>query len=124
MEQVIQSGRILPGTARIFAANRLAVIVPMGEDGQVETLQDLARPGARLVLPAREVPAGTYALEFLANAARDPSYGTAYEAAVLQNVVSYEDNVKAVLNKVALGEADAGIVYVTDLVGQGAGGCV
>ena len=57
---------------------------------------------------------GQYALTFLDAAAADPSYRDSYKTNVLKNVVSYETDVKSVLSKVALGEADAGIVYTTD----------
>ena len=71
------------------------------------SLDDLGRPGIKLVLAAEGVPVGDYAREMLANA------GIADEA--LANVVSNEDDVKGVVQKVALGEADAGIVYRTDV---------
>jgi molybdate transport system substrate-binding protein len=67
------------------------------------------------VLAAQEVPAGRYALQFLDNAAAE--LGTDYRERVLQNVASYELNVRAVLTKVTLGEADAGIVYSSDISG-------
>lgn len=64
---------------------------------------------------AREVPVGSYALDFLEKASVSSQFAPGYGAAVLANVVSYEENVRAVLSKVALGEADAGIVYSSDV---------
>ena len=71
--------------------------------------------GVKLVLAAKDVPVGGYALDFLARASKLPDYTEAYSPTVLANVKSYEENVKAVLSKVALGEADAGIVYTSDI---------
>src|SRR5262249_43413882 len=72
------------------------------------------KPGIKLVLAAKTVPVGGYALDFLSKASADPGFGASYKDNVLKNVVSYEADVKSVLTKVSLGEADAGIVYVTD----------
>ena len=63
---------------------------------------------------------GQYSLDFLDKAAADPAFGAGYKDAVLANVVSYEENVKSVLTKVSLGEADAGIVYSSDITGSAA----
>lgn len=90
-----------------FASNRLAVIVPADNPAGIEALEDLARDGVQLVLAARGVPAGDYAREVLANA------GVA--EAALANVVSNEEDVRAVITKVLSGDADAGIGYVTDV---------
>ncbi|HEU5090054.1 MAG TPA: molybdate ABC transporter substrate-binding protein, partial [Roseiflexaceae bacterium] len=114
MDAVIQAGDIISGTQRVFARNRLVVVFPADNPGKLQSLQDLARPGVKIVLAARSVPVGGYALDFLDRAARLPEYTESYSETVLKNVVSYEDNVKAVLSKVMLGEADAGIVYTTD----------
>jgi molybdate transport system substrate-binding protein len=90
-----------------FAKNLLVVITPADDPAGIGSVEDLARPGVKLVLAAEGVPAGDYARELLSNA------GIA--DAVLANVVSNEDDVKGVVQKVALGEADAGIVYRTDV---------
>lgn len=90
-----------------FARNLLIVITPRDDPADVGSVEDLARPGVKLVIAAEGVPAGEYAREVLSNA------GIADEA--LANVVSNEDDVKGVVQKVALGEADAGIVYRTDV---------
>ena len=66
------------------------------------------------MLANKSVPVGGYALDFLGKASKLPEYTAAYSPTVLKNVVSYEENVKAVLSKITLGEADAGIVYTTD----------
>jgi molybdate transport system substrate-binding protein len=90
-----------------FARNRLVVVTPPDDPGEVSSVADLARPGVKLVLAAEGVPAGDYGREILENA------GIA--DAALANVVSNEEDVKGVVQKVILGEADAGIVYVTDI---------
>lgn len=90
-----------------FARNVLVVIVPAGDPAAIATVDDLAVPGIKLVLAAEGVPVGDYAREMLANAG--------IEDEALANVVSNEDDVKGVVQKVALGEADAGIVYRTDV---------
>jgi molybdate transport system substrate-binding protein len=92
----------------VFAANRLVIVVPADNPAGIEHVQDLARSGVKLVLGAPGVPIGDYAREALA--------GT---DAVAQ-VVSLEEDVKGVLGKVRLGEADAGIVYATDAKAAGA----
>ncbi len=114
MAAVVESGRVVSGTQQTFASNRLIVVLPADNPGRVAALPDLAQPGLKLVLAAAQVPAGQYALDFLDKAGQDPAFPAGFKAAVLQNVVSYEANVRAVYTKVALGEADAGIVYASD----------
>jgi molybdate transport system substrate-binding protein len=100
--------------ASVFATNQLVVAVPPGSP--VMTFEDLARPGIRLVLAAPDVPIGAYAREVLAAASASGRYAEGFDEAVLDNLVSEEANVRQVLTKVELGEADAGIVYTTDAV--------
>lgn len=118
MDVAVKAGRI--STSTVFVLNRLVAITPADNPAGIKTLQDLGKPGLRVVLAAKAVPVGQYALDFLTKASADPTFGAGYQAAVLSNVVSYEDNVKQVLAKVALGEADAGIVYTTDVLGSNA----
>jgi molybdate transport system substrate-binding protein len=122
MQVAIDGGRISAGSARIFVRNRLLIIFPVDNPAGIIGVQDLARPGLRLVLVASEAPAGQYTLEFLAQASADPAFGASFRDDVLANVVSYEENVRAVLTKVLLGEADAGIVYSSDAAGEDAAG--
>jgi molybdate transport system substrate-binding protein len=120
METAVGGSRIDAAAPRTFVRNRLVLVLPAGNPGGVATPRDLSRPGLRLVLAAEAVPVGQYSLDFLDKAAQDAEYGPAYKAGVLKNVVSYEENVKAVLTKVVLGEADAGIVYTSDVTGAAA----
>ena len=117
MTVAVKSGRVDAGATQLFVTNRLVVVVPADNPAGIESLPDLATPDTLIVLAAEEVPAGRYALEFLDRAAADAAFAGGFKEAVLANVVSYEENVRGVLNKVALGEADAGIVYASDLVG-------
>lgn len=114
MQTVVDAGNISSEVVKQFVSNKLVVIVPAGNPGQVVTLQDLTREGLKIVLAAKEVPVGQYSLDFFAKAAATSDFPPTYSDDILRNVVSYEDNVKAVLTKVTLGEADAGIVYTTD----------
>jgi molybdate transport system substrate-binding protein len=114
MNNVIKSGQVISGAEGIFARNRLVVVYPKDNPGGLTALKDLAKPGLKIVLADKRVPVGAYALDFLGKAAKLPEYTTEFSPTVLRNVVSYEENVRAVLSKVALGEADAGIVYTTD----------
>jgi molybdate transport system substrate-binding protein len=106
---------LLAGSPRRFARNRLVVIVPQANPGRIARLQDLARPGVKLVLGARAVPVGRYSREMLQNLGRMPGFDLDFARRVMANVVSEEENVRAVAGKVQLAEADAGIVYRSDL---------
>ena len=90
-----------------FARNKLAIIVPSDNPAGIENLDELTEDGVQLVLGAEGVPAGDYAREIFANAG--------ISKAALANVVSNEEDVKAVITKVVSGDADAGIGYVTDV---------
>jgi molybdate transport system substrate-binding protein len=118
MDVAIEAGNVVSGTQQTFAKNRLLVIFPKENPAGLKELKDLSNSGLKLVLAAKEVPVGQYSLDFLEKAAADPAFGATFKEDVLKNVVSYEDNVKAVLTKVALGEADGGIVYTSDITGQ------
>jgi molybdate transport system substrate-binding protein len=106
---------LVEGDATIFAGNRLVVIVPRTNPARIGSLQDLARRGTKVVMAAEVVPAGTYSREALKNLAGAPGFPPEYDRRVLANVVSQEENVKGVVAKVQLGEADAGLVYRSDV---------
>lgn len=103
-----ESGLVADSTP--FASNRLVIVVPAANPSGATKLADLNRAGMKLVLGAEGVPIGDYAREALAAAGQEEA---------LAHVVSFEDDVKGVLAKVALGEADAGIVYATDATAAG-----
>jgi molybdate transport system substrate-binding protein len=121
MQAAVDAGRVDAADIQNFAHNRLVAIYPEDNPAGLDGLEDLARPALKLVLAAKEVPVGQYSLDFLEKASQEPSLGLSFQQATLQNIVSYEENVRAVLNKVALGEADAGIVYTSDVSGEAAG---
>ncbi len=98
----------------IFVKNTPVVVVPKG-NSTVSAFSDLANPGVRLVLAAAEVPVGKYARQILQNASASGGVASDFSDKVLANLKSNEANVRAVLTKVQLGEADAGIVYKTDV---------
>src|SRR4051794_12839048 len=90
-----------------FATNTLTVIVPKSNPAGIHSVHDLTRPGVKVVIAEKAVPVGAYTLTVLKN--------LGISDAVLKNVVSQESDVKSVVGKVALGEADAGFVYATDV---------
>lgn len=114
MQTMIEVGRIGSGSQQVFARNRLVIIYRQDNPAAPKTLQDLSTPGLRLILAARENPAGQYALSFLEQTGQNPAFGPGFVEEVLANVVSYEENVRAVWTKISLGEGDAGIVYISD----------
>lgn len=122
MAAAVQAGRVADDAPQVFAGNELMLITPSGNPAGLKALTDLARPGLKLVFADPSVPAGQYSLDFLDKAEQNPAFGVGFRAAVLQNVVSYEESVRAVLTKVSLGEADAGIVYRSDTSGRAASG--
>ncbi len=114
MDTLVTGSFIASNTPQIFLTNQLVVILPTNNPAGIEKLEDLAKPGIKLVLAAEEVPVGRYSRESFA--LMDTAFGNDFLSTVLANVVSNEDNVKQVVAKVQLGEADAGIVYTSDSV--------
>ena len=89
----------------VFATNRLVLITPTSNPAGITSVFDLKRTGIKLVIGDKSVPIGSYTRQILANLGL---------TSALSNVVSNEQNVRDILAKVTLGEADAGLVYVTD----------
>ena len=112
---IISDSLVVSGTQHTFVTNRLAVIVPKSNSGKITSLADLARPGLKLDFADPSVPVGQYALDMLGKMSKDASFGATFKDKVVANVVSREDNVKSVVAKVRLGEADAGVVFTTDI---------
>lgn len=114
------AGRIAE-PVRTFAKNRLVVIVPWDNPASLQSLHDLANPGILLVVAAPDVPVRAYTDTMLERLAAVPGYGEEYRQAVIANIVSEEADVRQVAAKVSLGEADAGIVYLSDVTPDIAG---
>jgi len=102
------------GPAVDFAGNKLTVIVPTTNPARIASPADLAKPGVKVVAAGDAVPITKYANQVVANLAKEPGYPADYAMAYAKNIVSREDNVKAVVAKLELGEGDAAIVYETD----------
>jgi molybdate transport system substrate-binding protein len=102
------------GAPVTFATNTLTIVVPTGNPAGIKTPADLARPGIKVIAAGDAVPITKYATQLVANLAALPGYPANFASAYSDNVVSREDNVKALIAKIELGEGDAGIVYVTD----------
>ena len=114
MDTLVTGSFVTDGTQKIFLTNKLVVILPANNPAALEKLEDLANPGIKLVFAAEEVPVGKYARQALDT--MNGQFGADFKDKVLANVVSNEDNVKQVVAKIQLGEADAGIVYTSDAV--------
>ena len=125
MQAAIDAGRVEKRDVKTFACNRLVLgygrsaASPESASGTpaIESLLKLAQPGHKIVVGAEAVPIGRYTRQFLANAAEDDRLGSHFRIGFEANIVSEEQNVRGVLSKLQLGEADAGVVYATDLVG-------
>ena len=112
------SGFIDEGTVEAFAENKVAVVIPADNPANITTIRDLANPGIKIVMGIKELPIGDHTLQIFENFAQDPEYGPAFKEAVLANVVSLETRVTGVVSKVALGEADAGFAFMSDVSPQ------
>ena len=113
--EAAQANGSIAGESVVFVRNKLAIVVPATNPAGIVDPADLAGDGVRLVLANADVPAGRYARESICLMGQDATtFGAGFVEAVSANIVSEEEDVRDVLTKVELGEADAGIVYVSD----------
>ncbi len=105
---------LLRGATTIFAKNRVQVLLAPGNPGKIESLADLSIPGKRIVIGVPDVPVGRAARETLAMLKNIPAFGPEFVKSVASNTVSEEMNVRGVIVRLALGEADAGFAYESD----------
>ena len=117
MDNAKKAGAVA-GQDQVFARNRLVLITPTDNPAKIGAIKDLANPGVKFVTAQPSVPIGQYTAQILDKAAADPAYGADFKSKVVANTVSQEDNVRQVVSKVQLGEADAAVVYSTDATPQ------
>jgi molybdate transport system substrate-binding protein len=112
-KKLVDAG-LADGDPITFAGNKLTIIVPADNPASIKSPADLAGAGIKVIAAGDEVPITKYATQLVASLAKEAGYPPDFAAAYAANIVTKEDNVKAVVAKVELGEGDAGIVYVTD----------
>ena len=134
MQAAIDFGRVEKTSVKTFACNRLVIAISGSEEtlaasavasqaaddpapARIDALLTLAQPGHKIIVGAEAVPIGRYTRQFLAKAAEDERLGAGFRSGFEANIVSEEQSVRVVLSKVQVGEADAGVVYASDLVG-------
>jgi molybdenum ABC transporter molybdate-binding protein len=100
----------------LLSQSHEVIVVPKNNPAGIGSLRDLADKNVKLVVGVPTVPIGAYTRQILAKASAD--FGRDFPERVLAHAVSFETNVKQVLEKVALGEADAGVVYFTDVTAK------
>jgi molybdate transport system substrate-binding protein len=123
----VKNANLLSGSSTVFAHNSIIVIIAKN-DTKVSTLLDLTKPGVRIVMADKSVPAGNYALQVLTKI--DATWGNSssllykgpeyvdFSKKVLANVISYETDVEQVVTKTATGTADAGLAYKSDAINR------
>ena len=111
MDTAINDG-LVAGEPKMFVKNREVIMVPKDNPANIRTLQDVAKPGVRLVLAQEDVPAADYALEILSKA--NNTYGGSFKQDVLSNIISREADVRASVNRVVVADADATFGYASD----------
>jgi molybdate transport system substrate-binding protein len=111
MDAAVDDG-LVAREPEVFARNREVILVPQANPANIRGMEDLAKPGVKLVLAKEGVPAADCALDILRKA--NPVYGADFKQDVLSNVVSRESDVRASVSRVALGDADATFGYASD----------
>jgi molybdate transport system substrate-binding protein len=110
----LADGGLAEGSPVDFAGNLLTVVVPTSNPAKIATPADLARNGVKIIAAGDDVPITKYARQAVGLLAKAPGYPQDFAASYAANVVSKEDNAKALIAKIELGEGDAGIAYMTD----------
>ncbi|MDE2856667.1 MAG: molybdate ABC transporter substrate-binding protein [Chloroflexota bacterium] len=116
MDLVVADGRISVGAVQSFAANRLALIAPADNPAEISGIEDLGSKRLLLVLAVTGTPIRDYTNAMFYS--HNDEYGDDFAKRALGNLVSEESNVRLVVARIALGEADAGIVYQTDVTDE------
>jgi molybdate transport system substrate-binding protein len=111
MDTAVKDG-LVSGSPEVFVKNREVIMVPKDNPANINSLEDMSRPDIKLVLAQKDVPAADYAVEILGKANKE--YRPDFEQDVLSNVVSREADVRASVNRVVVGDADATFGYASD----------
>ncbi len=111
MDTAVEDG-LVAGKPKVFVKNREIIMVPKDNPANINEFKDVARPGVKLALAQKDVPAADYALQILDKA--NAQYGDDFKQDVLSNVVSREPDVRASVNRVVVGDADATFGYASD----------
>jgi len=111
MDTAVKDG-LVAGKPEVFVKNREIIMVPKDNPANIDEFKDVAKPGIKLALAQKDVPAADYALQILDKA--NAQYGDDFEKDVLSNVVSREADVRASVNRVVVGDADATFGYASD----------
>ncbi|MFN8523248.1 MAG: molybdate ABC transporter substrate-binding protein [Chloroflexota bacterium] len=106
--------RSISGPEVVFATNRLVIITPRSNPASVHGIADLGKPGVKVVTASPEVPVGAYTRTALERAVELPGIDAGFRERVSANIVSREPNVRQLVARVQLGEADTAICYETD----------
>lgn len=115
MNALKNEGLMNNSSISIFTKNKLSLIIPKNNPAKIHNLTDLAKPGLKIVIGTKDVPVGDYAQQIINKLGNDSAYGPDYKKKVVANIISQETNVNYVVTKVALGEADVGFAYVSDI---------
>jgi molybdate transport system substrate-binding protein len=118
--QKLIDGGLATGPVLVLATNQLTIIVPTDNPAGIESAADLARPGIRVVAAGDAVPITRYAKQLVDKLAKSAGFPADFAKKYAANIVSKEESVAAVVGKIAIGEGDAAIVYVTDAAGSNA----
>ncbi|MGA2122047.1 MAG: molybdate ABC transporter substrate-binding protein [Methanoregula sp.] len=108
--ELTKGGYFVDGTVKPLTSNYVIVILPANNPANIKSLNDLAKPGVKIAMEDKSVPAGTATVAVLANLAKS-TYSQDWNNSVYNNVVTYETSEPGVASKVQLGEVDAGFVY-------------
>jgi molybdate transport system substrate-binding protein len=115
MDDAVADGTVAGDQPKVFATNKLVVILPAKNPATLQKLEDLANADVRVLVAVVDTPIGKVTQTMLDK--WEKQFGPGYKAKLLANVVSNESGVKPIVSKIKLGEADAGFVFVTDAVG-------
>jgi molybdate transport system substrate-binding protein len=115
MDNLVKEKLIDNASVTRYAINKMAIIVPVDNPAKITSFTDLAKPGVKIVSETAEVPVRKYTDQVLNKAANDTGYGQEFVDAFKKNIISEETNVAGATTKVALGEADVGITYYSDV---------